>query len=1742
MVLNETTYANLLAANPTRKYGIYNNKVYDFTDLYSAIGQPVPVVQDVTDHNTSQTMAGAIAVASLMLIPQSSHIFDLVLNVPANPGTYLGVFRLAAPNDTYDPINSYNNPQIRAGDLLIPDKYIIRWGNVFYDVTYCIVPSGNIVNTVTRYAGNTGFPETFSDIVFFVRQNNQTVFNRIIELNQGSYLDIVNFIQDSNNSFNTAVSSDYLNGIPFVRKYGVARPWNLLANTVQGTGDVKAGLAVAFSKDGTTYAYCERSVAGNDTSPLNIKIYRRITGNWVPYGTNSTIPMSTFITNAELIDPKLTHQIIGLSDNGQTLIVGDYKFGALDGSSYPGRVKVYDIIGNTWTIRGAPIDGDLAVDKGHFGTTVSLSGDGKIFLATSAEVSPTNPPSPNPYKNVRVYEYQTSAWVQLGSSLFNVLGDADQPFGLTSNFDGSVIAIGDPTGGGTVNVFERAGLNYNSQATILGPGISAGIILNFGRSLELDKTGTTLVVGAPGTSKGVAAPFNAGAVVVHKFTGSWAQIGNTIYGRPGDELGFNVSISSDGLNIAASARSGDSSVTGDPSNIVDTGYVQVYRYDSTTNLPSGIWDQYGAYQTRGVANGMSYNARLSGSGLRLLMASPGVNSGAGDIRVMYFPAAALLFEIEVYDNEYDFILGSNISGNFITDVGADGTDSAITGPITLNTVDLGSGFVPTSSLANNTTNPGNGYQKQAPISGGIIYFNFGGSNNGSFRYESDGAELITVPEFQYRAISNSVVSNPATVTLNSNIAPLTTVPAGPVLPQLTYTRNANGGANFLQSGTSTIVVTASGGVNPYVFTTPITSSTIGSVSATLITPTQGRYVFNPNQYNIVSDTSANFFLEVEDSDFPTTTVSLTLPVRMIVNPTLSSSILNGSVTRQIGVTNYITSKLDSATNPIVTSGGTPTFTYSAFLPVIGKYGTLNLNPNGSYTYTPFTATSTPVSPLQSKTSAFSDTDVFTIKVTDFTGDSRNFTYTINVNVVPQSGITPIPNGNIYQFVNGNTQTTQGLSGSIVLIGPTAVSYGIIGSSSSPRGSLSVNPVTGVFIFTPAPIIVYNAVTSFTDTFTLTATTAASVVFSTTYNVVLTVTPQLLFSPITPSAGAVGYNVNRTTSAFTSNGLTNKFLLSNGVPPYSFDITGSIASGSSLKVSNGTYGNMSINIFTGDFDYNVTFLPSTAGNYSDTFQIVARDSNSPQNTNTLDYVINFTISNTDLGILPVFSDAVNRSLLNYWNFIVHDSKISNITSIISIQSTEVVVVGQTDNRTPPYADVNPILKQLLTGTLETQSTFDVLTNILNNTQTALTTPTYDAARTYSFSLRNGTTITELSDIISLSHKNFLLNRARTNVCESGILFYFDSTIPIPFPVTPVAPLDRIFNQVNMLFSLGVKNIISVIIATSSTRNPATDTTYANELATKQNAVLNYISSINPGINLIPSSVRYDAVKNVYQNVGVTNLNGASTGTLDGSPSYILNTAYGPTQMIITALSTVIQTIKDSDYASDKLRIVITSVDTTNNTASGEILYSQLPTVGAPTLYTSSRLFTDNTRTVSCSRVDLPVTEAQNQKQIIVFNQGSVGKNISQLKQGDIVYALNRTPIFVPPSSMTILVAVVSGVTLTPVTGTDIFMQIGDGVKYPNNPVFKGTISSIASQIDSVTFRPVVPVNPSNTLVYGSNYYLNITNIESTLGGGGLELFTSFPSLGFITIYFGRASNGVTGIGPYGRGMVTSLTRV
>jgi hypothetical protein len=127
-------------------------------------------------------------------------------------------------------------------------------------------------------------------------------------------------------------------------------------------------------------------------------------------------------------------------------------------------------------------------------------------------------------------------------------------------------------------------------------------------------------------------------------------------------------------------------------------------------------------------------------------------------------------------------------------------------------------------------------------------------------------------------------------------------------------------------------------------------------------------------------------------------------------------------------------------------------------------------------------------------------------------------------------------------------------------------------------------------------------------------------------------------------------------------------------------------------------------------------------------------------------------------------------------------------------------------------------------------------------------------------------------------------------------------------------------------------------------------------------------------------------------------------------------------------------------------------------------------------------------------------------------------------------------------MTILVAVVSGVTLTPVTGTDIFMQIGDGVKYPNNPVFKGVISSIVSQIDSVTFRPVVPVNPSNTLVYGSNYYLNITNIESTLGGGGLELFTSFPSLGFITIYFGRASNGITGVGPYGRGMVTSLNRV
>jgi hypothetical protein len=148
------------------------------------------------------------------------------------------------------------------------------------------------------------------------------------------------------------------------------------------------------------------------------------------------------------------------------------------------------------------------------------------------------------------------------------------------------------------------------------------------------------------------------------------------------------------------------------------------------------------------------------------------------------------------------------------------------------------------------------------------------------------------------------------------------------------------------------------------------------------------------------------------------------------------------------------------------------------------------------------------------------------------------------------------------------------------------------------------------------------------------------------------------------------------------------------------------------------------------------------------------------------------------------------------------------------------------------------------------------------------------------------------------------------------------------------------------------------------------------------------------------------------------------------------------------------------------------------------------------------------------------------------------------------------------------SVVFSFSQNPIANTSIFLQIGDGAEYPNNPVFEATITSIVNRYDSNTLQldplppptqtsePLIPPLPANYEISqpseqtgipdqirnGFDYVLDIDlstkTMEDRIFAASLEQYSELPILGLVTIYSGR-QNPTTpseGICPYGRGIV------
>ena len=200
---------------------------------------------------------------------------------------------------------------------------------------------------------------------------------------------------------------------------------------------------------------------------------------------------------------------------------------------------------------GQGLNGDTADD--YFGYDVSLSSDGTIV----ATCSPYNDGNGYDSGLVRVYEYNSGVWIQVGNNIYgegdhDLIGDA-----VSLSSDGTIVAIGgslhdgDSIDSGLLRVFE----NIGGVWTQIGQDIYGEAESDrFGNAVSLSSNGQ-IVAGSSFWNNGVNSYDRSGYVRVYENIGGiWTQIGQDIDGEAkDDESGRSISLSSDGNIIAIGA-------------------------------------------------------------------------------------------------------------------------------------------------------------------------------------------------------------------------------------------------------------------------------------------------------------------------------------------------------------------------------------------------------------------------------------------------------------------------------------------------------------------------------------------------------------------------------------------------------------------------------------------------------------------------------------------------------------------------------------------------------------------------------------------------------------------------------------------------------------------------------------------------------------------------------------------------------------------------------------------------------------------------------------------------------------------------------------------------------------------------------------------------------------------------------------------------------------------------------------
>ena len=240
---------------------------------------------------------------------------------------------------------------------------------------------------------------------------------------------------------------------------------------------------------------------------------------------------------------------IAFNAEGSILAVGS-KFND-DFNWNAGKVRVYEWQDTAWVQLGQDLLGSWPWN-GQFGKAIALNDSGNVLVVGEIGNGNLDPGG----GAVKIFKWNGTSWNQLGNTLYGEFDYDSFGWSVACSSDGYTIALGTPHN--YVGPFgSRAGhvrvFSWNGTAWSKKGSDIDGTVHGeqFGYDVDIDGNGNTLIIGAPQKTN---AQFT-GAVVAFTWNGnSWIQKGPLI-GSPysNARYGESVSISSDGNKIAVGA-------------------------------------------------------------------------------------------------------------------------------------------------------------------------------------------------------------------------------------------------------------------------------------------------------------------------------------------------------------------------------------------------------------------------------------------------------------------------------------------------------------------------------------------------------------------------------------------------------------------------------------------------------------------------------------------------------------------------------------------------------------------------------------------------------------------------------------------------------------------------------------------------------------------------------------------------------------------------------------------------------------------------------------------------------------------------------------------------------------------------------------------------------------------------------------------------------------------------------------